>query len=120
MQLACKHVLDPVLATDGEEATKLTPTPLRMAASQTASVSANASGEATPNESSSNGVQSHDQHPEWLQDRGGLDKWILANLNDGQRRLQLVKALTNMALPFQYTASRVMQALGDLYSENVS
>jgi len=32
----------------------------------------------------------------------------------------MVKALTNLAKPFQYGASTVKQALGDLYSENVS
>ena len=120
MQLACKHVLEPVLTADDEEATTPSPAPLQMAESQRPPTAA--TGETSgpsSNGTSSNGAQSKD-HQEWSQDRGGLDKWILTNLNDGQRRLKMVKALTNLAKPFQYGASTVMQALGDLYSENVS
>lgn len=120
MQLACKHVLEPVLTADDEEATTPSPAPLQMADSQTPPTAA--TGEA--NGTSSNGATSNGphfkDHQEWSQDRGGLDKWILTNLNDGQRRLKMVKALTNLAKPFQYGASTVKQALGDLYSENVS
>lgn len=118
MQLACRHVLKPVLTADSEEATTPTPAPLQMAESQTPPTTGEANGSLS-NGTSPNGAQSKD-HQEWSQDRGGLDKWILTNLNDGQRRLKMVKALTNLAKPFQYGASTVMQALGDLYSENVS
>ncbi len=121
MQLACKHVLEPVLTAGDEEATTPSPAPLQMAESQTpptAATTREANGTSS-NGATSNGAQSKD-HQEWSQDRGGLDKWILTNLNDGQRRLKMVKALTNLAKPFQYGASTVMQALGDLYSENVS
>ena len=120
MQLACKHVLEPVLKADTEEATTATPAPLQMAESQTPSTTATGDTNGTSsNGATSNGAQCKDSQ-EWSQDRGGLDKWILTNLNDGQRRLKMVKALTNLAKPFQYGASTVMQALGDLYSENVS
>ncbi len=121
-QLACRHVLEPVLTAVDDEATTPSPAPLQMTESQTPPTTA-AHGEAngtssngtSSNGTSSNGAQSKD-HQEWSQDRGGLDKWILTNLNDGQRRLKMVKALTNLAKPFQYGASTVMQALGDLYS----
>jgi len=120
MQLACKHVLKPVLTADNEEASTPTPAPLKMVEYQTPTTAATGEANLTSsNGTSSNGAQSKD-HQEWSQDRGGLDKWILTNLNDGQRRLKMVKALTNLAKPFQYGASTVMQALGDLYSENVS
>ncbi len=120
MQLACKHVLEPVLTADDEEATTPSPAPLQMADSQTPPTAATGEANGTSsNGATSNGAQFKD-HQEWSQDRGGLDKWILTNLNDGQRRLKMVKALTNLAKPFQYGASTVKQALGDLYSENVS
>ena len=120
MQLACKHVLEPVLTADDEEATTPSPAPLQMADSQTPPIAATGEANGTSsNGATSNGAQFKD-HQEWSQDRGGLDKWILTNLNDGQRRLKMVKALTNLAKPFQYGASTVKQALGDLYSENVS
>ncbi|DBB14910.1 TPA: hypothetical protein ACH3X3_004508 [Trebouxia sp. C0006] len=120
MQLACKHVLEPVLTADDEEATTPSPAPLQMADSQTPPTAATGEANGTSsNGATSNGAQFKD-HQEWSQDRGGLDKWILTNLNDGQRRLKMVKALTNLAKPFQYGASTVKQALGDLYFENVS
>ena len=120
MQLACKHVLEPVLTADDEEATTPSPAPLQMADSQTPPTAATGEANGTSsNGATSNGAQSKD-HQQWSQDRVGLDKWILTNLNDGQRRLKMVKALTNLAKPFQYGASTVKQALGDLYSENVS
>jgi len=116
MQLACRRVLAPVLSTSSEVAAKPDPEPLQMAQSQTAT----ATEESKVNGVPSNGDKADAHQPEWLQDRGDLDSWILKNLNDGQRRLKMVKDLTNLALPFQYGASKVMQALGDLYSENVS
>ena len=125
MQPACRHVLEPVLTAHDDEATTPSPAPLQMAESQTPRNTATGEANGTSshgmssNGTSSNGAQPQD-HQVWSQDRGGLDKWILTNLNDGQRRLKMVKALTNLAKPFQYGASTVMQALGDLYSENVS
>jgi len=120
MQLACRHVLEPVLTADDEEATTPSPAPWQMTESQTPPTAATGEANGTSsNGTSSNGAQSKD-HQQWSQDRVGLDKWILTNLNDGQRRLKMVKALTNLAKPFQYGASTVKQALGDLYSENVS
>lgn len=71
-------------------------------------------------ESLQDGGQMQDPQPEWLQQRDDLDPWILENLNDGPRRLRMVKMLTNMAAPFRYGASKVIKTLGNLNSENVS
>ena len=67
-----------------------------------------------------NGSHTSSRQPTWLQSRDELDSWVLQNLKDGDRHLKLVHALTGLALPFQYGASRVVRALGNLFSENVS
>ena len=118
MQLACKQVLDPVLSASGPDSPMPSAEPLEMAPSLT--VASNAREEGNVNAALSNSSQGQEHQPEWLQERGELDGWILQNLNDGQRRLKMVKALTKLALPFRYGASNIMQALGDLYFENVS
>ena len=104
MQLACMHVLKDVLA-NSEDTSMLSPLQLP-----------------TPTSAQPNGASQARPVPDWMQQQqqDKLDAWILQNLNNGKRRLKLVQALTNMALPFQYANSKVMQALGDMYSENVS
>lgn len=121
MQLACKHVLNPVTSSMGDEpkdvdepghdAHKLTPEPLPMAAAAQAGAESNGAH---------GGCQSNNEQPIWLQSRDELDPWVLQNLRDGDRRLKMVQALTDLALPFRYGASRVVRALGNLFSENVS
>ena len=121
MQLACKHVLNPVTSSMGDDprdvdgpgrdANKLTPEPLPMAAAAQAGAESN--GVAS-------GSQSNSEQPIWLQSRDELDPWVLQNLRDGDRRLKMVQALTELASPFHYGASRVVRALGNLFSENVS
>lgn len=105
MQLACMHTLKGALSEDDPMLDEL-----QMPQTSTAT--------AAP--APSNGNSQADNAPDWLQQQDKLDGWMLQNLKDGQRRLKLVKALTQMALPFQYGNSRVVQALGDMYSENVS
>ena len=119
MQLACKHVLNPVTSSmgddpmdgSGHDAHKLTPEPLPMAAAAQAGAESNGAA---------GGRQSNSEQPVWLQSRDELDPWMLQNLRDGDRRLKMVQALTDLASPFRYGASRVVRALGNLFSENVS
>ena len=123
MQLACKHVLNPVTSSRGDDAmdtdqaehtiTKLTPEPLAMAAAAETQAGSESNGAADANQS---GIQ----QPAWLRSRDELDPWVLQNLRDGDRRLKMVQALTELASPFQYGASRVVRALGNLSSENVN
>ena len=117
MQLACKHVLSAVSSRDQNGSAGSAATPLQLPAleSATASVSTDSSWQA-----SQDGGQVQEPHPEWLQQRDGLDSWILENLNDGPRRLRMVNMLVRMAAPFRYGASKVVKALGNLNSENVS
>lgn len=107
MQLACMHVLEDALSESKDTCTlDGLPMPTRSVL--------------TDPDAHSNGSTATDTTPGWLQRQDELDEWVLQNLKDGERRLQLVKVLTQMALPFQYGSSRVVQALGDMYSENVS
>lgn len=117
MQLACKHVLSAVSGSDGNNVAGSTAPPLQIPASQsaTASPSIDSSFQAPQN-----GGQVPESQPEWLQQRDSLDTWILENLNDGPRRLKMVHTLVKMAAPFRYGASKVIKALGNLNSENVS
>ena len=122
MQLACRHVLDAVSSRSNGGSTNSTSAALQMPASQ--SIAANVGDEpvpkANPGDSSHNGTLRQEDQPAWLQQRDDLDTWILENLNDGPRRLKMVQTLTRLATPFRYGASKVLQALGDLNSENVS
>lgn len=114
MQLACKHTLENLL-TQPEDAPMPQAAPLQMPAALTATPA-----HALQGGKNVAGADTDEQLPAWLQQNKDLDSWILQNLNDGPRRLKLVKALTRMALPFQYPNSTVMHALGDMNSENVS
>lgn len=110
MQLACMHVLQDVASTsEHAETAQLAPLQLPQA-STISSARARSNGD----------TEMTDPLPDWLQQKDKLDDWMMQNLNNGKRRLKLVQALTNMAVPFQYAQSKVMQALGDMFSENVS
>ena len=117
MQLACKHVLSAVSDSNQNGSAGSAAPPLQIPASQSATgdLSIDSNSEALQNRG-----QVHEPQPEWLQQRDSLDSWILENLNDGPRRLRMVKMLVNMAAPFRYGASKVIKALGNLNSENVS
>ena len=118
MQLACKHILSAVSCSDKNgSAGSAAPPALQLSASQSA-----AAGVPTDSslQASESGGQVHAPQPEWLQHRDSLDSWILENLNDGPRRLKMVHMLVKMAAPFRYGASKVIKALGNLNSENVS
>lgn len=122
MQLACRHVLDAVSNRSDNGSIDSTSAALQLPASQSiaATVCDEPMPQATAVDSSHNGSQGQEDQPAWLQQRDDLDEWILENLNDGPRRLRMVQTLTRMATPFRYGASKVLQALGDLNSENVS
>lgn len=118
MQLACKHILSAVSCSDKNgSAGSAAPPSLQIPSSQsaTADVPTDLSCQA-----SQDGGQVRAPPPEWLQQRDSLDSWILENLNDGPRRLKMVHMLVKMAAPFRYGASKVIKALGNLNSENVS
>ena len=119
MQLACKHVLNPVTSSLDEDVPKLDPEPLHMEEAAQAATQESAHAP-THSNGAANGSHLGSRQPAWLQSRDELDSWVLQNLKDGDRRLKLVHALTGLALPFQYGASRVVRALGNLFSENVS
>ena len=120
MQLACRHVLNAASSSGSNGTTQ--PAVLQMPAAQSAAPSTidELSPDGQPADTLQNGGSLQESQPAWLQNADDLDSWILENLNDGPRRLRMVKILTQMAAPFRYGASKVLQALGDLNSENVS
>lgn len=120
MQLACKHVLDGISNNRNNGPVGATTPSLQIPASQAATATAPMDSGFQARESPQDGGHVHEPKPEWLQQRDSLDPWILENLNDGPRRLRMVKMLTNMAAPFRYGASKVIKTLGNLNSENVS
>ena len=120
MQLACKHVLNAVSGSSNNGSVRSTAPPLQIPASQSATASASMDSTFPARQSSQDGAYLHEPQPDWLQQRDTLDSWILENLNDRHRRLRMNKTLVQMAAPFRYGASKIVKALGDLRSENVS
>lgn len=119
MQLACKHVLNALFTSSNGSGGSTVPA-LTIPASQSATANASADPSFTGRESSHNGGHVQQHQPDWLQQTDDLDTWILQNIADRARRVKMVQALKDMAAPFKYGASKVIKALGNLNSENVS
>ncbi len=110
MQLACKHVLAQIMASnDGHQAVL---TRLQMPAAQTNPCSL--IGDIHQDSTSQTVSQLADDQPEWLHSADSLDSWILSNLNDRARRSDMAKGLQSLALPFVYRACTIQTTSGPL------
>ena len=110
MQLACKHVLAQIMASnDGHKAILA---PLQVPAAQTKPHSL--IGDIHQHSMPQSFNQLADNQPEWLHSSASLDRWILSNLNDRARRLEMAKGLQSLAPPFEYHACTIQTPSGPL------
>jgi len=103
MQLACKHVLAQIMASNDSHKAVLTP--LQMPAAQANPHSL--IGDIHQDTMSQTVSQLAGDQPEWLHNTDSLDRWILSNLNDRAWRLKMAKALQSLASPFVYNACTI-------------